>query len=185
MYWGKEQVRLAESETELPSRGTDLHPSKIPLPSRNFSDVIPGTLAQSHSPAHVSTRLFVIIYSMCIYDMSFLFSNECFICVGPIFPLDHQRPLKVGFLLFLSLCLMTTCRGFQRQPRVLPQSFRDAECALHTLLPCSSPCCEWPLIRPSLLSRCPIQRDEWVFEKVVATELQPEPGCPHQAPCFP
>lgn len=109
MYWGKEQARLAESETELPSRGTDLHPSKIPLPSRNFSDVIPGTLAKSHSPAHVSTRLLVIIYSMCVYDMSFLFFNECFICVGPIFPLDHQRPLKVGFLLFLSLCLMTTC----------------------------------------------------------------------------
>lgn len=83
------------------------------------------------APAWVSARLQVIIYKyVCIWTCHFVF-NECFIFVGPIFPLEHIRTLKVGFL-FRSL-VMTMCnvratvlkrekskQDFQRQQAAFP-----------------------------------------------------------------
>lgn len=151
------------------------------------------------APAHVSTRLVVIIYTLCVCDMSFFFVfNECFIFVGPIFPLEHQRPLKVGFLLFLSLCLMTVCPvwdsaqkgedrvGFPKTTRSLaavPQRCKTvfAHVALLLLI-----CAEWSLLQPSPWSCYPSQLSDGVFEKGVAQSSSRGfyPGCPHSAPQF-
>lgn len=97
---------------QLPSRGTRLHPPRFPLLPETSQMSSEALWHNPTAPARVSMRLVVIIYTLCVCDMSFFFVvvfNECFIFVGPIFPLEHQRPLKVGFLLFLSLCLMTAC----------------------------------------------------------------------------
>lgn len=44
---------------------------------------------------------------MCVYGHVIFVFNECFIFVGPIFPLERRRTLKVGFL--FPLPLITTC----------------------------------------------------------------------------
>lgn len=92
--------------------------------------------------------------------------NECFIFVGPVFPLEHQRPLKVGFLLFLSLCLTTTCRvqgcaqkgeGQMRFPTTT-----KGLSALPQRCTASSPRFESFLIQPSLLVLLSYSVNEWL-----------------------